>query len=270
MIMGVVIETEDVFYKVGAKKVLQSISLHIESGDRCILFGLNGSGKTSLLSILAGYQSCSSGTLKIFGEEPAEENIFSIRQKIGWVSTSFFERFLRFENILDIVLAGLQGTFGISEDVCDADVRKAKRLLTQLGLKKEMRYTYDMLSRGQKQKVLLARAMMSSCDFLILDEPCSGLDILSKAKVQYELEKFLAEDGNRGCIYVAHHTDEILPFFNKAILLKNGKIHSQGEIETVFSEKNLSEYFELPVRIERTQAAFNFWLDASEIDLSRY
>lgn len=265
-----VIEAQQLMLKVGSKHILKDINLKIEEGERWVLFGLNGSGKTTLLSILAGYLSPSEGDFLLFGQTPVADNIASLRKVIGWVSTSFYDRYLREESIMDIVLGGKQGSLGISEeDIEDSDVRRAKYLLTQLGLKRQMRYNYDMLSRGQKQKVLLARAMMSECRLIIMDESCSGLDILSKAKVLYELEKLL-HDEKKTLIYVAHHTEEILPFFDKAMLLKNGQIHSQGEIDDIFSNKNLSDFLQLPVDVERTQDILSVKIHVEEIDLSRY
>ena len=264
-----VLQAKHLSYKKGAKHVLKDINLILEQGDRCVLFGLNGCGKTTLLSILAGYHSGTDGELRLFDEEPTEENIYSLRQRIGWVSTSFFDQYYGYENNLDIVLAGKYGDLGLCDEVTDEDVRQAKHLMTALGLKRQMRYTYDMLSRGQRQKVLLARACMSECELLLLDEPCSGLDILSKAKVLYQLENML-KDQKKSVIYVAHHTDEILPFFNKAVLLKNGQIHSQGSLKKVFSTDNLTNFFQLPAKTVFVGDAIKIQLSAADIDLSKY
>lgn len=265
-----VVETQGVGLKRGAKNILKDINWQVEAGDRWILYGLNGSGKTTLLSVLSGYQSGTAGSLKLFGQDINEENIIALRRRIGWVSTSFYDQYLHYESIMDIVLAGKQGTLGISDDtISDADVRKAKSLLTQLGLRRMMRYAYDMLSRGQKQKVLLARAMMNDCELLLLDEPCSGLDILSRARVLYNLERYV-QNTEKTLIYVAHHTDEILPFFNKAILLQQGSIHSQGRVADVFTEENLLQFFQIPATVVRTGEALQIRLRAEDIDLSRY
>lgn len=262
------IVADGIAVKRGTKYILKNINWNIEQGDRWILFGLNGCGKTTLLSILAGYQTSSEGTLTLFGNKPTAETIIPLRKKIGWVSASFFEQYLKYETIMDIVLAGKQGTLGISdEDITDCDIRKAKRYLIELGLQNHMRYTYNLLSRGQKQKVLLARAMMSEKEILILDEPCSGLDILSKAKVLYELEKMIHQQ-NKTVIYVTHHTDEILPCFNKAMLLKEGKIHSQGDIQQVFNQENFTDFFNIPtiVNYVGNQFSINLHMEGIAID----
>ena len=245
----VLIEANSVDLKKGTKNILKNINWKIESGDRWILFGTNGSGKTTLLSILAGYYSPTSGKISLFDESPNEENILDLRKKIGWASASFFDRYFSSESILDIVLAGKTGSLCCDyNEISDSEIRTAKALLTKLGLKEKMRYTYDMLSHGQRQKVLVARAFMADAELLILDEPCNGMDILSREFLLKDLQTLL-EEKNMALIYVTHHTDEILPFFNKALLLKNGEEYKQGAIKDVFTESNLKDFFEVPVNV---------------------
>lgn len=251
---------ENIALKRGKKYILQDICWRIEEGEHWLLFGLNGCGKTTLLSILSGYIESSGGTLALFDEMIGDDNILALRRQIGWVSASFFEQYLKTEAILDIVLSGKSATLGIREGLSDEDVRQAKRVLTALGLKKQMRYPYDLLSRGQKQRVLLARALMSEKRLLILDEPCAGLDLLSKQKILQNLQDF-CQIPQKTIIYVTHHTDEILPCFDKALLLKEGKIHSQGAIGDILSSANLSDYFKIPTSVQQSQEGWSIKMD---------
>lgn len=256
-----VICAENIAFQRGRKHILQNICWQIEQGEYWLLFGLNGCGKTTLLSILSGYAKSSAGELMLFGEKLSNDNILTLRRQIGWVSASFFEQYIKTEAVLDIVLAGKSGTLGIrSEMLTDEDVRQAKKWLTMLGLKKQIRYPYDLLSRGQKQRVLLARALMSERKILILDEPCAGLDLLSKQKILQALNNF-CQLTQKAVIYVTHHTDEILSCFNKALLLKDGQIHSQGDINAVLSTNNLSDYFQIPTNVRRTDEGWSIQLD---------
>ena len=89
---------------------------------------------------------------------------------------------------------------------------------------------------------------MADAKLLILDEPCNGMDILSREFLLKDLQTLL-EEKNMALIYVTHHTDEILPFFNKALLLKNGEEYKQGAIKEVFTESNLKDFFEVPINV---------------------
>lgn len=263
-----ILQAKTLSLKKGTKYILHNIDWQIEKGDCWLVYGLNGCGKTTLLSILAGYQSGSEGKVLFEGEEITRSNAERLRKEIGWDSASFLEQYIKRENVLDIVLAGKMGTLGISEAVADIDLRKAKRLLTDLGLRKNMRYPYDLLSCGQKQRVLLARALMSEGEILILDEPCSGLDVLSKAKVLYELES-LSQKEHKTIIYVTHHFDEILPIFNKALLLKAGQVHSLGDRKDVFSNRNFSDFLGVSAEIIHTDNRLSIALDMSGVSLDQ-
>lgn len=260
-----IISVENLSLKTGAKYILRDIDWQIDQGDCWLVYGLNGCGKTTLLSVLAGCQRSDSGKVTLYDEVLNQENLFNLRRKIGWASASFFEKYIRYENVLDFVLSGKWGTLGFDEEPTDDDVHKAKHLLRELGLGKNARYPFDCLSCGQRQKALLARAMMAEGEILLLDEPCSGLDILSKAKVLYEMER-LAKEG-KTIICVTHHIDEILPIFNKALLLKDGQVHSKGKIETIFSDENLSDFLGVPVKVSHMDRTWSLFVDMRGVSL---
>lgn len=235
--------------KSGAKYILKDVNWTVNRGERWILFGSNGSGKTTLLSILSGYLSQTKGTVSVFDITPSEHNILSLRKKIGWSSASFFNKYYSTESILDIVLAGKTGKLCCNyEEITDADIRKAKHLLSYFGLGQNYRYMYDMLSQGQRQKVIVTRAMMADPDILILDEPCNGMDILSREKLLNKLASWL-ENSSKTLIYVTHHPDEIVSFFDQALLLKDGKVYAQGTLHEVFSNEIMNNYFDVPAEI---------------------
>ena len=81
---------------------------------------------------------------------------------------------------MEIVLAGKFATLGLDEDISDRDVVRAKALLEELRLKSKINYPFDFLSKGERQSVLIARALMSNPEMLILDEPCTGLDVFAR------------------------------------------------------------------------------------------
>ena len=99
-----------------------------------------------------------------------------------------------------------------------------------------------MLSQGQKQRVLLARALMVPPELLILDEPLNGLDIYARDFFLNTLQEIESKT-DATIIYVTHHAEEIVPFFKKGMLLKNGEVFAQGDFNQIFSDANLSSYF---------------------------
>lgn len=234
--------------KSGNRYIIRDIDWEVEKGHHWVVFGQNGSGKTTLLSVIAGYMEYTHGDLEIFGEQYQDDNILDIRQRIGWVSGSYFDKCYSKETVLDIVLAGKFTTLGLDEDVTDEDVRRAKHLLTELRLKKKINYPYDFLSKGERQNVLIARALMTNPELLILDEPCTGLDVFSREYLLSTIRD-LAKEPNLTIIFVTHYTEEIMDIFENCLLLKDGKIWAKDKTEKLFTSEVLSEFLQYPVQV---------------------
>ena len=241
--MSVIIKAENLACQSGRRFLIHQINWEVQKGDHWILFGMNGCGKTTLLSIIAGFKGHTKGKLQVFGQEYSEENIFELRKKIGWVSSSFFDKYLSWESALDIVLSGVSGTLSLSKDITDADVKQARKLLKELRLESKIDQPFALMSKGERQCVLIARALISNPEILILDEPGTGLDIYARDYVLHAIDD-LAKNSDMTIIYVTHYAEEILPSFDKTILMKEGRIFKQGLTKDLFNNETFSEFME--------------------------
>jgi len=246
--MDVMIKAEHLSCQSGRRYLIHDINWEVKRGDHWIVFGMNGCGKTTLLSIIAGFKGETNGHLEVFGAPYDEKNIFSHRKRIGWVSSSFFDKYLTWESALDIVLSGVSGTLSLSKDITDCDVKRAKELLKQLRLGDKISQPFALMSKGERQCVLIARALISDPEILILDEPGTGLDIYAR---EYVLQTIvdLAENTDMTIIYVTHYGEEILPMFDKAILLRDGHLFAKGETKNLFNTKLISEFLGYPAEV---------------------
>ena len=244
-----VIQANNLVFQVGKQKLLSGINLDIKCGEHWLVYGMNGCGKTTLLSILAGFRQQTEGTLEVFGAPFTGENILEHRKRIGWISSSFFDSRYRHERVKDIVLSGKFGTYGIDWDLSSADYNRATDLLTALGLEDKQHVSYDRLSKGQRQNVLIARAFMGKPEILLLDEPCSGLDILAKARFMELLESLMQQD-NLTVLFVSHDINDVRGLFPNTIMLRNGRMFAQGKTAELFQEDNLSKFFQQKVKID--------------------
>lgn len=244
------IEVKNLYCVHGNRYTLTNINWEVNRGENWLIFGLNGSGKTTLLSILAGFTEGSSGTVKVFGQEYDKENTLELRKKIGWVSSSFFDRYYHNETALNIVLSGLFGTLGVSGIVSDVDMKKALNLMEELHLKRKENRIFSTMSKGERQSVMIARALISNPEILVLDEPGNGLDVLAR---EYMLETVtkLSKERNISVLYVTHYVEEILPIFENAMMLKDGRIDIVGKTSEIFTTEHLSEYFSHDIKILR-------------------
>lgn len=251
----------------GSQYLLNKITWQVERGDQWVVFGRNGCGKTTLLSIIAGYKSYTSGELEVFGQKYSADNILEIRKRIGWISASFYDKCYHQESVLDIVLSALSGTLSVPFDVTNAQIAKAKRLLTDLGLREKINSPFDLLSKGERQHVLIARAFMTDPEILILDEPGTGLDVLARERLLVTIKE-LATTHDTTIIYVTHYPEEILPFFDKAMLLRNGAIYKIGPTRELFTSEVMSDFFSYPAIIKYANDRYNFSISSEALDVS--
>ncbi len=260
----VVINVKNLSCLSGSQFLLNNISWQVNKGEQWVVFGRNGCGKTTLLSIIAGYKSYSTGTLEIFGQKFDAANILDLRRRIGWISSSFFDKYYHEEAVLDIVLSALSGTLGLPFEIENAQMAKAKRLLIDLGLKDKIHATFEMLSKGERQHVLIARAFMTEPEILILDEPGTGLDVLARERLLATIKE-LAVVQDTTIIYVTHYPEEILPSFDKAMLLRNGAVYKLGLTRELFTSEVMSDFFSYPAQIHYTGNRYNFSIPAEAI-----
>lgn len=258
--MQPVIEVKKLCCKSGYRYLLHNINWEVQKGDHWIVFGMNGCGKTTLLSIIAGYNDFTTGSVKIFGEAYNNDNILQNRKKIGWVSSSFFDKYLTWESALSIVLSGLTGTLSIQFDITDADVKKAKKLLKELRLGDKINQPFCLMSKGERQCVLIARALISNPKILILDEPGTGLDIYAREYVLKTVED-LALHTDITLIYVTHYAEEILPMFDKILLMRDGRQYYQGKTEDVMNAERLTDFLHYNIDVQKDDGKYDIQLD---------
>lgn len=246
-----IIQIQNLTLQTGSNRLLTDINWTINRGENWIVFGRNGSGKTTLLSTLVGFHKFQRGSLKINGIEFSAENMLQLRQEIGWVSSSFFAQYYRNEKVLDIVLSSWTGTLGVSSFPEDRAVVRAKQLLTDLGLRAKIEMPYSTLSKGEQQKVIIARAFLTDPKILIFDEPETGLDVVTREKLSNMIQK-LSKSDNMTIIYVTHYLEEILTTFDNCLLLKQGTIYKQGKTAQLFSSDVMSDFLNEEVSITQS------------------
>ncbi|MHA6259811.1 ABC transporter ATP-binding protein [Sporosarcina sp. CAU 1771] len=240
---------KSVSFQRSGQVILENINWSIKPGEQWGVLGLNGSGKTSLLNIISGYHFPSTGEVEVLGNVFGKTNLPELRKKIGFVSSSL-ERFTSYysnETVERVIVSGKFASFGIYEEVKSEDWERADSLLVSLRLLNLKGKVFHQLSEGEKRRVLIARSLMSKPSILILDEPCSGLDILSREEFLDSMNAIVKS----GChiIYVTHHIEELVNQITHVLLLKDGKIVSLGKKAEVLQEDLLSETFRVPVAI---------------------
>lgn len=252
-----ILQIKDVSWRREQTYILKNINWSINRGEHWSLLGLNGSGKTTLLNIINGYIWPTEGEVEVLGKKFGSFDLRELRKSIGWVSSSLQEKLYRNETAEEIVISGKYATIGLYDQPQEQDYERARQQLQLLGCEKLLKRTYSTLSQGEKQKVLIGRALMSDPKLLILDEPCAGLDVFSREHLLKTIGNLATEPSAPTLVYVTHHIEEIMPVFNKALLLRRGEIHSVGDAKEMLTNENLSDFFENPVEVDwRNQRAW--------------
>lgn len=233
-----IIHIDNLNFLAGNKYLLKKIDWSVQQNENWLVFGLNGSGKTTLLSVIAGYGNYTTGTVKVLGEEYNEDTTLQLRRKIGFVSSSFFTKFYKYESVLHVVLSGLTGTLGLRFQINNQDVIKVKNLLTELQIVDKANQVFQELSKGEQQKVLIARALIADPEILILDEPSTGLDMYARDRMLRFIKTVAGEDTT--VIYVTHYLEEVLEEFDNCLILKQGEIYACGKTADVLTQENLA------------------------------
>ena len=256
-----VIDVRDVSIIRDSIYILKEINWQVRKGEHWAIIGLNGSGKTTLLNMISGYQLPSEGEVRVLGETFGRYDLRELRKSIGWVSSAMQERLYGNESAEDTVISGKYASIGLLNKPTHEDREIARTLLYKLSIAHLSHRTYKTLSQGEKQRVLIARGLMSSPKLLILDEPCTGLDVFSKEKLLNDIESLGKHTDSPTLIYVTHQIDEILPIFKHTLLMRRGEVYSLGLTSKMLTEENLSNFFEISIKCSKKNGRFIFNLN---------
>lgn len=245
-----VIEVRDVSWLRQDKQILKNIDWTVQSGEHWAIIGLNGSGKTSLLKMISGYEWPTKGKISVLGHTYGQCMIQEVRKSIGWVSSALREEIYPSEQVSDVVVSGKFASIGLWEQVDASDRERAFEVLKRLGAGDLAGERYGTLSQGEKQKVLLARALMAEPKLLILDEPCFGLDLRAREQLLAEIDAMGNAANAPTLLYVTHHIEEIQPVFTHALLVRDGGIVAAGMKRNVLNGQLLSRTFDLNLDVE--------------------
>jgi len=245
------------------KRALRNIYWDVRAGEGWALVGPNGAGKTSLLSIINGYRWPTTGEVEVIGERFGESDLRELRKRVGFVSAFLNDWIPPDERVIDLVVGGKYGSTKLWKTVTPAERKKAMSFLETMGCAEDFGKRVNELSQGGKQKVMVARMLMSETKLLVLDEPCDGLDLEARESFLSSMGR-LAEARTLAIIYVTHRTDEIPPGFTHALLLKSGRVSASGKIGSVLTAANLSRCFGVKVKLHRFGGRYYSMVDGGD------
>jgi iron complex transport system ATP-binding protein len=252
--MSPILEIKGLRITRGRNVILDNLHWRFNAGENWVILGANGSGKTSLLKALTGYLSPTAGEITLLGNRYGACDWRELRLMIGVVTSAFAASIPAAELAVETVMSGKFAQLDLWAPTTRADRVAARRILSDVGLEEIADRPWTYLSQGERQRVLIARALMARPRLLVLDEPCAGLDPVARENFLQFVEKFARK--NRGprsaaLLLVTHHVEEITPAFSHALLLRAGRALAAGARAEVLTAENLSTTFGAKLKLVR-------------------
>lgn len=285
----------------GGVPVLDRVTLAIRQGEHTAILGPNGAGKSSLIRMLTlderplrperrqeasrtrtggsrrdaeksvglGERSVGdTAPLRIFGQE--RWDVDTLRRRLGVVTGDLDRDFGAGTSggrvsALDVALSGLFGSHGVfAHHAVDETMRRqARQSLERVGGGHLAHRPLNQLSTGERRRVLIARALMTNPETLVLDEPTAGLDLVARHQFMESL-RGLARDGTT-IILVTHHVEEIIPEIQKVVLIRDGRIDFEGPPAAALTSSRLSLLLGAPVSVEQSGGYFHVRLRLHDV-----
>jgi iron complex transport system ATP-binding protein len=230
--------------------ILDDVNWRVERGQHWVILGANGSGKTSLLSALIGYLMPTSGEIFLLGKIYGESDWRELRKKIGLVSSSVRQMMADDEPAIETVASGKYAMIDFWGRLARSETAQALKLLRQVECEYVAERPWRVLSQGERQRVLIGRALMAKPRVLILDEPGAGLDPAAREHFLQFIQRLGAQKNSPTLVLVTHHVEEIMPVFSHLLVLKNGKVLAAGKKSFVLNSKNLSSAFAAKMQLQ--------------------
>ncbi|GAB3668058.1 ABC transporter ATP-binding protein [Nocardioides korecus] len=255
--MNAVLELADVTVRRGASTLLDGVDWAVEEDERWVVLGPNGAGKTTLLQLCSAQIHPTSGVVGILGEVVGTVDLFELRPRIGVTSAAVAERIPRHELVRDVVVSASYGVVGRWREKYDElDHERAAELLREVGAGALVDRTFGTLSEGERKRTLIARALMTDPELLLLDEPAAGLDLGGREDLVSTLSTLAMDEYSPATVLVSHHVEEIPVGFTHALMLREGAVVAAGPIPHVLTADVLSETFGMRLALSEVDGRF--------------
>jgi len=257
--LNMYIRAEDIHFSYDGKVVLKGVTLSFGRGEVVSLLGPNGCGKTTLLKVLLGILRPEQGKVLFEGRPIDELGSRRLAQRVAYVPQMHRGAFPY--SVLDVVLMGRMPHKGFFSRYTCRDRQIAEAMLEKLGIEDLRHKPYTQVSGGERQLVLIARALAQGADTFVMDEPTTGLDYGNQIRLLEQVVR-LSEEGNT-FIQSTHFPDHALWVSDRVVLMKNGSVAADGAAAEEINAENLYDLYRIPVRVLDAGRGFSVCIPSS-------
>lgn len=246
----IALQTRGLGVKYGSFNALADVDLAIRRNSVHSIIGPNGAGKTTLIRMASAQEFPSAGTAFVVGEQLGRTDMRDLRAQIGVTSSAVAQRVPAEEKVGDLVVSAGYAILGRwREEYDEMDYDQALEVLEQVGAMHLIDRTWGTLSDGERKRVLIARAIMTNPELLIMDEPAAGMDLGGREDLVAYLGDLAMDPDAPAIVMITHHVEEIPPGFTHAMLLDEGEVVAQGLIDDVLTSENVSRAYHQPIEV---------------------
>lgn len=247
-----VLRFTDVSYVRNGRAILDGVNWEVDSADRWVILGPNGAGKTTLMRVATANDYPTTGSVEVLDQRLGTFDIWELRNRLGFASTATARRIPASESVRNLVLTAAYSVEGRwNEQYDEYDVRQADRIIAEWGLTELADHPFGTLSDGERKRAMIARAVMTDPELLLLDEPSASLDLGARERLLQMLSGFAQSPHSPAMIMVTHHVEEIPPGFTHAMLLRDGKVQASGPIAETLTAETLAATFGMEFDLTR-------------------
>ena len=243
--------------------ILRSVDLDICKGENVAVIGPNGSGKTTLIKLLRGdihpyYDEDNPALMRIFGRE--RWNLFELRSRMGVVSMDLQSQFRPDTRVSEVICSGFFNSLDVfrNHTVTKEMVEAVYDAALMMGIEDLLDRPIENLSLGEMRRALIARAMVTKPDLLVLDEPMTGLDIVMKSKFRAMFDILIARGVS--IVMITHELTDIPASVRRVVMVRDGRIFADGDKDELLTDSKVSELYGESIKVESQNGIFRMRL----------
>ncbi|HMS75816.1 ABC transporter ATP-binding protein [Gordonia sp. (in: high G+C Gram-positive bacteria)] len=251
------IDFRDVAVVRSGKTLVGPVSWQVELDERWVIIGPNGAGKTTLMRLAAGELYPTTGEAFVLNEKLGRVELRELTTRIGMAGPGLLDRIPDDELVRDVVVSAGYSVLGRwREQYDDVDRERALESLESMGAEHLADRVFGTLSEGERKRVVIARALMTDPEMLLLDEPAAGLDLGGREELVARLSDLAKDADAPAIVLITHHVEEIPEGFTHALLLSEGGVVAMGLLPEVVTSRNLSMAFRQQITLTKSGARF--------------
>ena len=255
-----VLELNDVTRRIDGSEILRDLTWTVRAGEHWVVLGPNGSGKTTAARIASLRLHPTTGSVRVLGVELGRADIRPLLGRVGYAAAALADQLRPTISASDVVMTAKNGALETWwHDYDEADRTTALESLARVGVEHLADHAFGTCSSGEKQRVLIARALMTNPALLILDEPTAALDLAGREEFVATLDRLASLPDAAPMVLITHHVDEIPSSFTHCMLMADGASIQAGKVDEILTSQNLSSTFGLDLTVEKRHGRWWAW-----------